>query len=121
MQGFIPEWRLQDRLERARKEAGLDQTELALRMDVSRNTVNRAESGIAVPRRIVLNAWALATGVDRKWLETGVVNAESPSPDGEGLSEECTPRDLNPEPTDIRSLIARRSAREDATRLRPTG
>lgn len=50
-------------------------------MGVSRNTVYNNERGKVVPRRIVLKAWAMATGVDLTWIETGSTT-ENPRPDG---------------------------------------
>jgi transcriptional regulator with XRE-family HTH domain len=66
-------------------------------MGVGRNTVSNNETGKVAPRRIVLKAWALATGVNLQWLETGVPPVEGP---GEG---ECANRDSNPEPADLES------------------
>ena len=69
--GNIPEIVLRHRLRIAREEAGLSVQGLAERMGVARNTVGNAEAGKGTPRKVVLNAWALATGVDIHWLETG--------------------------------------------------
>lgn len=79
--GNIPEIVLRHRLRIAREEAGLSVQGLAERMGVARNTVGNAEAGKGTPRKVVLNAWALATGVNIHWLETG----ETPTgndPDG---------------------------------------
>ncbi|QEA10812.1 immunity repressor [Mycobacterium phage Weirdo19] len=81
--GEIPPIRLKHRLRIAREEAGLEQVELAERMGVSRNVISNAESGRTVPRKIVFNAWALATGVPVSWLERGVGDV----PPGEGGPE----------------------------------
>ncbi|WP_328664032.1 hypothetical protein [Nocardia salmonicida] len=59
-------------------------------------TVQRAEQDSVTPKRAVVMAWAMATGVDLVWLETG----NAPSPNGDGASRECAIRDLNPEPAD---------------------
>jgi transcriptional regulator with XRE-family HTH domain len=66
--GRIPVWTLADRLQKARETSGLDQFELAERMGISRRSVSNYERGVTRPRVIVLNAWAMATGVDRHWL-----------------------------------------------------
>jgi transcriptional regulator with XRE-family HTH domain len=68
--GTIPTWTVGDRLRKARETAGLDQTELADAMGVSRRTVSTYEVGgeEITRKRIVLNAWALATGVSVEWL-----------------------------------------------------
>ncbi len=78
--GDIPPIRLKHRLRIAREEASLEQAELAELMGVSRNVISNAESGRTVPRKIVFNAWALATGVPVSWLEHGV--GEVPPGDG---------------------------------------
>jgi transcriptional regulator with XRE-family HTH domain len=49
----------------------LKQEELAAAMGVGRTVVSDAEKGKRPPRKIVLNAWALATGVPISWLERG--------------------------------------------------
>jgi transcriptional regulator with XRE-family HTH domain len=70
-----------DRLRKARETAGLDQAELAELMGISRASVTNAEKGHHGVRKIVLNAWALATGVPVSWLETGVEGEpEDPRP-----------------------------------------
>ena len=97
-------WTLEDRLRKAREVTGLGQSEFAAEIDVSRRTVGNYESGSVAPRRIVLKAWALRSGVPLEWLETGSVTHESPSPGGDGLSVECAPRDSNPEPIDYGSV-----------------
>uniref|UniRef100_UPI000A0680C3 helix-turn-helix domain-containing protein n=1 Tax=Humibacter albus TaxID=427754 RepID=UPI000A0680C3 len=84
--GRIPEWSVADRLRKARESAGLEQVELADAAGISRGTISAAENGYRVPNRATLQMWALATGVPLGWIEQGEVW--------------CTPRDLNPEPTD---------------------
>ncbi|OZE95136.1 hypothetical protein CH302_19545 [Rhodococcus sp. 15-2388-1-1a] len=79
--GKVPEILRHHRLRIAREEAGLEQGQLAELIGVSRNTIGAAEKKDGNPRRIVINAWALACGVPVSWLETG--NAESPRPDGD--------------------------------------
>lgn len=91
--GNIPEIVLRHRLRIAREEAGLSVQGLAERMGVARNTVGNAEAGKGTPRKVVLNAWALATGVDITWLETGNAPAGN-DPDGglnAGGSNSSTP------------------------------
>lgn len=61
--GAIPEWTIADRLRKARESAGLEQNALAADLGVSRNTVGNYEGGKVTPRRPVLVAWALRTGV----------------------------------------------------------
>lgn len=98
--GVIPTLTFSQRLVVAREHIGLNQGELSSALGVSTNTIQRAESGRAEPRRPTIMAWAMATGVDLHWLETGHV----PTPDGGGTCEGCAIRDLNPEPADLASL-----------------
>jgi transcriptional regulator with XRE-family HTH domain len=68
----IPEWTAADRLRKARVEAHLTQGQLADRIGVDKNTIGNYETGATTNlRRIVLNAWAVATGVPYSWLATG--------------------------------------------------
>jgi transcriptional regulator with XRE-family HTH domain len=65
---FVPEWTLGDRLRKARVHAGLDQAVLATDIGISRNTVRNYEAEHVKPRRPVLLAWAMRTGVSLAWL-----------------------------------------------------
>lgn len=70
--GSVPQIELRHRLRIAREFAGLEQSELADVIGTSRTTVSSAENKKHyTPRRILLNAWALATGVPVTWLITG--------------------------------------------------
>ena len=90
--GHIPTWTRADRLRKALEVAGLDQTALGQRLGVSRGTVSNAERGTVEPRRAVIMAWAMATGVPLHWIETG----ETPSPGGEGVSGGARPEGFEP-------------------------
>jgi len=74
----IPEWTLGDRLRKARSLTGLNSRDFADLIGVSQKTINNAEGDTHGVRKIVLNAWAMATGVPVAWLETGS------EPDGDG-------------------------------------
>lgn len=85
--GGVPEWDLADRLRKALREANrregsdLSVEELAEELGYSRQSVGNWMAGRAEPRRAVILQWAIRTGVDAGWLETG----EAPSagrPDG---------------------------------------
>lgn len=76
--GIVPEIEVRHRLRIAREFANLDQKELADLIGVSRTTVGNAETGFVKPRKITINAWALACGVPASWILTG----EDTSPGG---------------------------------------
>lgn len=78
----IPEWTMGDRLRKAREEAGLDQAALAEALGVSRATISNHEVGTGKrgTSRMMIRAWALATGVPAEWIETG--NAVDQKPPG---------------------------------------
>lgn len=91
--GVVPAWELYDRLRKAREWRGLEQGDLASDLGVSRNTISAAERGKTQPRRSLLMAWAMRTGVSLHWLETG----ESPRQDGpDGGSSVVRPLGLEP-------------------------
>ena len=79
-QGVRPPIELRHRLRIAREYAGLDQEQLAERIDSARSTVSNAETGKVTPRRIVVAAWAMACGVSRHWLETDIPPGHDPDP-----------------------------------------
>lgn len=76
--GEIPPIGVHHRLRIAREWANLEQSELSERTGISRTSISAAEKGKTKPRKITLNAWALATGVPVSWLEAG--NAKTPPP-----------------------------------------
>jgi transcriptional regulator with XRE-family HTH domain len=77
---LVPEWTVHDRCRKARESAKLSQMELADRTGISRATIVNYENGhVAHPSRAYLNLWAMACGVDRGWLETGVFIARGSS------------------------------------------
>lgn len=67
----VPEWTIGDRMRKAREFAGMTQSEMAQLLQVGRRTVTRVETSASKPKRGVMMAWALATGVPVDWLETG--------------------------------------------------
>jgi transcriptional regulator with XRE-family HTH domain len=82
-QGNIPEITMRHRLRIARESIGLDQDQLADLIGVSRNTIGNMEKGRGKtpPRKLILNAWALACGVPVSWILTGK-ETPPPNPDG---------------------------------------
>lgn len=84
--GRIPEISIRHRLRIAREEAGYDQGQLAELIGVGRNTVSNAEAGKTNPRKVMVNAWAMATGVPADWL----LHSETPAghdPDGGNVAD----------------------------------
>lgn len=82
--GNVPPIEVKHRLRIAREFAGLDQDQLAEAIGVSRTTVGNAERGIVKPRKITINAWALACGVPASWITTGAEPSDRPD-GGSGL------------------------------------
>jgi transcriptional regulator with XRE-family HTH domain len=70
--GRVPEWTLGNRLWRARLHLGVTQQELAERLGVGLRQVKDGEADRRAPKRAVVLGWAVATGVDPYWLETGI-------------------------------------------------
>lgn len=66
--GARPQWRLADRIRRAREYAQLEQRELADRAGISQATISSAETGRARPHRSTVYLIAAATGVSFEWL-----------------------------------------------------
>ena len=66
----VPSWTLGDRLRKAREHAGMEQSELAHRIGISRNTVGNYEldRGQRAPKVVILRAWAHECGVPFEWL-----------------------------------------------------
>lgn len=79
----FPVWTLGDKMRKARELAGLSQAEMALKIGVSRQSVSNYEVGATEnPRRIVLNAWAAATGVPVEWFTGGPDGGQPVQPAG---------------------------------------
>lgn len=98
--GRVHEFGIADRLRVAREDAGYDQRRFEEVTGISRGTISNYERGITRPRRLQLAAWALATGFNRDWLETGM--ASSGGDDGYAAG------DLNSEPAGKVFPLARR-------------
>lgn len=96
--GFTPEWTLGWRLRRARALTGLSTRDFAAEIGTSQKTVTDAENDNRVPRRPVIAAYAMRTGVDLDWLLTGSMQ-KTPGPDGPGVSNGRPRRDSNAQPT----------------------
>lgn len=75
----VPRWTVGDRLRKARELTGLKQEEFGAEIGISRRSISSYEGGDKAPRRPVLLAWSMKTGVDMDWIVVG-----DPS-DGGGL------------------------------------
>lgn len=73
----IPEWTLGERLEKSLKDAGLTPDDMALEMDVHRNTVGNWISGRTAIKKPALRIWAMRCGVPLEWLRSGSADAEA--------------------------------------------
>lgn len=88
------------RLYDARESCGMRRETMASRLNVSLRTVMRAEAeGYA--RRVLVMAWAMATGTDAHYLETG-----HPATEAVAGCLECARRDSNPQPSDMGSHVS---------------
>ena len=88
---------LGDRLRKAREMTGLDAGQFAEELGVARNTIGDYEKGRVEARKIVLQVWAMRTGVSLEWLMHGRV--QSPDP-GTGGDAAWAPWGSNPQPAD---------------------
>lgn len=98
----IPALTLGWRLKMARAMTGLSTRDFAERIGVSHGTITNAEGDKREVRPITVKMWAIATGVDLHWLETGVEPIQTPGP---GVGE--------PDPDALKKLT-----REKKTRTR---
>lgn len=106
-QGAIPPIEVRHRLRIAREYAGYDQGQLADLIGVSRNTISNAEVGSVSPRKIVVNAWAMACGVPADWLWTGEHGDGGPGPSsGLGI--------ISADPAEVVSKRCRPTARSQS-------
>lgn len=104
--GIIPTWTVGDRLRKAREVTGLDQAHFGDAIGISRGSVSAFEVDRNFPRRIILNAWVLATGVPLEWILTGNVPGEPPA------EPEATPRPRRPYPRRRRERFSASSSRK---------
>lgn len=78
----IPELTLGWRLRMARARTGLGTREFAERIGVSHGTITNAEGDKRAVRAITIKMWAMASGVDEQWLETGNGPHKGDGPNG---------------------------------------
>ena len=85
--GDIPVFTIGDRLRKARELTGLSQGDFAAEIDISPRSVSNYESEAVAPKRLVLKAWAMRTGVPFEWIVNGDIN-----PGNDGISvKDCYP------------------------------
>ncbi len=67
---LVPMWTLGDRLAKARRHAGLNQEQMAQRLNVTASALSAWESDRNQPRELlaVATRWAEVTGVDSAWI-----------------------------------------------------
>lgn len=82
-----------ERFMKARRLNNWTQQQLAERLGIDRKTVLAIEADKRTPKKSVVIAWSVVTGVPLEWLETGTVTA----PDTEAI----TGRYLRPRPYDL--------------------
>ena len=74
------EFGLSDRLAKALSVSKTSSTEMAEALDVTPTTISNYTSGRTRPRKPVIQAWALKTGVPYSWLESGIMpNGNDPN------------------------------------------
>ena len=78
--GLVPAFHVGHRMQLALEVAGISKGEMADYLGVSRATTLRWMNLTTPVKRHVLVAWAMRTGVDVDWLETGVVRHEGLEP-----------------------------------------
>lgn len=99
---LVPQFDLADRMRKALRTSGVGVVEMADYLGVARGTVGNWISGRITPSKQSLRLWALRTGVDFDWLQTGE-NPHQPAAD-EGavmlprLDSNQQPAGYKPEP-----------------------
>lgn len=82
--GLTLEFGIADRLRKAREHIGADQKQFAVLTGISRGTIGNYENPSYQTRKsYVIREWAMATGVNPDWLETGAGSSSTtPGPGG---------------------------------------
>ena len=93
--GAVPDFTLGDRLRKALDHAGISVATMADVQGVGTATVSRWMHDRSPVKRGALMLWAIATGVDQQWLETGTAGLENQTG-----RDQYAIRDSNPEPAD---------------------
>ncbi|WP_082297482.1 helix-turn-helix domain-containing protein [Microbacterium sp. GCS4] len=88
-------WTLGEHIAKARKDAGLDQTQLAKAVGIARNSLSNYETGRSVPPFDVAVRIATACGVGLDWFASAV-NAETAPTEVGAVSDSVRPKGLEP-------------------------
>ena len=72
----VPVFTLGDRLRKARDVTGMSQQQMATSLGIGRRSVSRYEDGDQEPKRGVVMAWSMVTGVPYRWLAEGVSDTD---------------------------------------------
>ncbi|RYF52325.1 MAG: XRE family transcriptional regulator [Comamonadaceae bacterium] len=67
----MPEWDRGDRLKKALREAKMSSSDMAEELGITRETVGRYMSGSAKVPLAIVKLWAITTGIDYEWLQSG--------------------------------------------------
>lgn len=79
----VPAWTIGDRLAKARRAAGLNQSEMAERIRIGRRSITRYEQSDSPPWPI-LAAYSEVTGVPIYWIEKGTGDPSEQGVTGSG-------------------------------------
>lgn len=99
----IPTFTVGDRLRKAREKTGLDQTEFATEVGISRGTVSSYERAASVDglKKPYLAAWALRADVPLEWLAAGRVEGDDPDGGGSLSQDTCEYDDRSTSPAGV--------------------
>ncbi|MDF1705054.1 MAG: helix-turn-helix transcriptional regulator [Aeromicrobium sp.] len=76
----IPTWTLAEKLQKARKTAGISRADMAQRLGKAERTVISWECSEREPHITLVERWAHLTSVDFDWLSEGVVRPKGFEP-----------------------------------------
>lgn len=97
----VPAWTVADRMRKSLDVAGLGVQEMADELGVTRGAVGKWINGHVTPRRPVLMAWALRTGVSLEWLE-----GKDPDSEGKDATGRAAPTDATARPVGSGAPVA---------------
>lgn len=73
-----PVWTLGDRIYKTRRSTGLNQSDFAERIGISRRSLSKYENDESTPGKAVLLSMALFAGVPVDWLRYGTADLRNP-------------------------------------------